>query len=80
MLILLKNGCSVRKMFCTIFAPLFVAKVVEKHVRSSSNLVLVFFKENLHSHGESTERLFLLKLLYTKFFESILFRTPISGW
>ena len=74
--ILLKNGCSVKHIFCTIFVPLSVAKVIGKHVRSSSYLVLVFLKKNSHSHGKSTERLFLLKLLYNKFFELIFFRTP----
>ena len=74
--ILLKNGCSVKHIFCTIFVPLSVAKVTGKHVRSSSYLVLVFLKKNSHSHGKSTERLFLLKLLYNKFFELIFFRTP----
>ena len=37
---------SVRHMFRTIRVPLSVAKVLGKHVRSSSYLVLVFFKEN----------------------------------
>ena len=27
-----QNGCSVRHMFCTIFVPLSVAKVLVKHV------------------------------------------------
>ena len=57
-------------MFCTIFSPLSVAKVLGKHVRSSSYL-LVFFKENSHSRGKLTEGLFLLQLLYTKFFEKL---------
>ena len=47
-LILRKNGCSVRHMFCSIFVPFSVAKVLEKHVESSSYLLLVFFKENVH--------------------------------
>ena len=55
-------------MFCTIIVSLFVAKVLGKHFQSSSYLVLVFFKENLHSLRKFTERLFLLQLLYTKFF------------
>ena len=63
----------------TIFVPLSVAKVLGKQVRSSSYLVLVFFKENSYSHGKFNERLFLLQLFYTKFFEAIFFRTPISG-
>ena len=29
--VLLKNGCSVRSMFFTIFVPLSVVKVLEKH-------------------------------------------------
>ena len=33
--ILLKNGCSVKHMFYTIFAPLSVAKNLGKHVQSS---------------------------------------------
>ena len=43
--ILLKNGCSVRDMFCTIFNPSSMVKVFGKHVRNSSYLVLVFFKK-----------------------------------
>ena len=74
--ILLKNGCSVRHTFCTIS----VAKILEKHARSSSYLALVFFKENSHSRGKFTERLFLLQLFYTKFCKQMFFRTPISGW
>ena len=35
-------------MFCTIFVPLSVAKVLGKHVGSISYLILVFFKENSH--------------------------------
>ena len=35
-IIWLKNGCSVRHMLCTIFVPLSVTKILEKHVRSSS--------------------------------------------
>ena len=47
-----QNGSSIRHMFCTIFVPLSVAKALEKHVRSSSFLVLFFFsKENSHSHS-----------------------------
>ena len=77
--ILLKNGCSVRQMSCTISLRLFVAKALEKHVRSSS-FSISLFQRKLHSHGKFTERLFLLQLLYTKFFKLIFFRTPISGW
>ena len=47
---------SVRHMFRTIRVPLSVAKVLGKHVRSSSYLVLVFFKENSHSHGKFTKK------------------------
>ena len=43
MVILLKNGCSVGHMFCTIFVPLSETKMLEKHVRSSSYLVQAFF-------------------------------------
>ena len=53
-------------MFCTIFALLSVAKVLEKHVRNSSYLELVFFKENSHSRRKFTERLFLLLVGYRK--------------
>ena len=63
-------------MFSTILVCLSVAKILEKHIRSSSYLVLVFFKENLHSHGKFTERLFLFQLLLTKFFELIFSGTP----
>ena len=66
-----QNGSSVRHMFCTIFVPLSVAKVLQKHVRSSPFLVLFFSKENSHSHSKFTEWLFLLQLIYTKFFEQI---------
>ena len=75
-----QNSCSVRHTFCTIFVLLSVAKVLEKHFRSSSYLVLIFFKENSHSRGKFTKRQFLLQLLYTKFIESIFFRIPISDW
>ena len=37
--ILFKNDCSVRYMFCTIFASLSVAKILENHVESSSYLL-----------------------------------------
>ena len=50
-------------MFCT-FISLSVAKILEKHIQSSSFLVQVFFKKNSHSHGKFTERLFLLQFLY----------------
>ena len=73
--ILLKTGCSWRHIL-RIFVPLSVAKILKKHVRSISYLVLVFLKENSHSHGEFTELLFLMQLRYTKFFETIFFRTP----
>ena len=52
MVILLKNGCSVRDMFCTIFVPLSVAKALEKHVGSSSFSIGLF-------HEKFTERLYL---------------------
>ena len=68
-----QSGSSVRHMFCTIFVPLSVAKALEKHVRSSSFLILFFFqgKRTFTQHSKFTERLFLLQLLYTKFFEPI---------
>ena len=66
--ILFKNDCFVRHMFCTIFVSLSVAKILEKYVRSSSYLLKVFFKKNSHSHGTFTERLFLLQFLYIKVF------------
>ena len=53
-------------MFCTIFVPLNMAKILGKHVQSSSYLVLELFNENSRSHGKFTERLIL--------------RTPIFGW
>ena len=80
MVIMLKDDSSVRNIFCAIFVHLPATNVPEKHGRSSSYLVFVFFKENSHSNGTFTEQLFLLQLLYTKFFEPIFFRTPISGW
>ena len=46
-----QNGSSIRHMFCTIFVPLSVAKALEKHVWSSSFLILFFFTENAHSHS-----------------------------
>ena len=58
----------------------YVAKILEKHVRSSLYLLLVFLKENSHSHGKFTERLFLLQFLYIKFFEQIFLRTPTCSW
>ena len=38
--ILLKNGCSVRHMFCTIFVSFSLKKVLDKHVRSSLYFVV----------------------------------------
>ena len=67
--ILLKNGCSVRHIFCTIFVPLFIAKVLEKHIGSSSYLILAFFKENSHSHEKFTKRLFQI-------FQTDIFQNP----
>ena len=37
--ILFRNDCSVRHMFCTIYVSLSVAKILVKHVRSSSYLL-----------------------------------------
>ena len=54
--------------------------VALKNTFEVGHLVLVFFKENSHSHRKFTDRLFLFQLLYTKFFEPVFFRTPISGW
>ena len=62
--ILFKNVCSVRHLFCTIFAPLYVAKVLKKHVGSSWYLALVFFMKNAHSYEIFTE--LLLQLLSEK--------------
>ena len=76
----IKNDCRVRHKLCTIFVYLSVAKMLEEHVRSSSYLLQVFFKENSHSHGKFTERLFLLQFLHTKTFEQIFLRTPICSW
>ena len=44
MVILLKNGCFVRHMFCTIFVPLSVAKILGKYIRGR---YLVFLVKNL---------------------------------
>ena len=49
---LFRNDFSVRYMFCTIFVSLSAAKILEKHVRSSSYLLLVFFKKT-HIHMEN---------------------------
>ena len=40
--IFFKNDCSVRHTFYTIFFSLSVAKILEKHVPSSSYLVQIF--------------------------------------
>ena len=37
--ILFRNDCSVRHMFCRIYVSLSMAKILEKHVRSSSYLL-----------------------------------------
>ena len=79
MVVLLKNGCSVRHTCSTIFGSLSVAKIFEKQVRSSSYLAQFFFKENPHLYGKFIERLFLLQVLYTKLFERIFFGTPICS-
>ena len=74
---------SIRHIFCTIFLPLSMAKVLEKHVRRSLNLVLVISS----FQGKFTfiwkicwTTFFSLQLLYTKLFGPIIFRTPISSW
>ena len=91
--ILLKNGCSVKHVLYNIYSficgkslentfeawPTKYYCIQEAMARCSSYLVLVFFKENSHSHLKFTERLFLLQLLYSKLFELICFRTAISG-
>ena len=66
-------------MFFTICVSLSVTKILEKHVQSSSYLLWVFFKENSHSHGKFTERLFLLQFLYIKFFEQIFELLFVAG-
>ena len=43
--VLLKNDCSIRHIFCSIIVPLFEAKILEKHFRSSS------FLEKLETAG-----------------------------
>ena len=68
--ILLKDGCSVRHMFCTILVPLSVSKVLGKHVWSSSYLVLVFFKEKSYSHGKFTERYYFCYNYFTPIFSN----------
>ena len=40
-----------------------MAKVLEKYVGSSLYLVVTFLKENSHSYGKFSERLFLLYFL-----------------
>ena len=44
-------------------------KFLKKHIRSSSYLVLVFFKENSHSHEKFTKRLFQI-------FQTDIFQNP----
>ena len=58
-------------MYCTIFVPLSVVKVLGKHVRISSYLVLAFFKENLHSNGEIYRTAFSITITSHQGFRTI---------
>ena len=55
-------------LFCKAYVlyniSLSVAKILEKHIWSSSCLLYVFFRENSHSRGKFTKQLFLLQFLY----------------
>ena len=81
------SGNFVQKwLFCKTYVlynmtvSLSVAKILDKHFRSSSYLLQAIFKEKIHSHGKFTERLFLLPFRYIKFFEQIFLRIHTCGW
>ena len=63
--------------FCSIFVPLSVAKIPEKHLRSSSFLVEAFLKENSHSPGKFTKRLYsrFTCNFYNRYFSELQFLT-----
>ena len=65
-------------MFCTIFIPLSVAKIHEKHLLSISFLVEVFFEENSHSSVKFTERLYsyFTSNFLNRYFSELQFLTP----
>ena len=75
-----KKDCSVRHMFYKIVVSLSVTKILAKHIRSSSYLLWLFFKENSHLHENLLKGLFLLQFLYIKYFEQIFLETPICSW
>ena len=66
-MVILCNGCPIRNMFCTIFVSLSVAKILKKHVRSSSYLIQVFLKEDFHSHGKLLNAYFYYSFLTSNF-------------
>ena len=54
----------------------FIRQILEKGVRNNSHLVLVFFKENSHSHRKFTKGLFLIQFIpnySSRFFSELLF-------
>ena len=67
-LILRKNGCSVRHMFCSIFVPFSVAKVLTYYWSFSRKI----FTWEIYSTAVS------VTVTYTNFLKPIFFRAPIS--
>ena len=63
-------------MFCTIFVPLYKAKILKKHVRSSSFLVQVFFRENSYSH-EKLKAIASIVILH-EFFRTDIFQQKLK--
>ena len=66
--------CSVQYVFFYLW-PKFLKNTFEQLI-----LIIGLFKENSHSHGKFTERIFLLQFLCIKFFEQIFLRTSTCSW
>ena len=65
--VLFENGCSVRYMFCTIFTPLSVEKILANLIRSSSYLIKVF-SSKISVHMENLLNGFFCYSSFTRIF------------
>ena len=72
--IFFKNNCSVQYVF------LYLQPNFWKSTFEVVHITIGLSKENSHSHGKFTERLFLLEFLCIKFFEQVLLRTTCNWW
>ena len=77
--VLLKNFCSIRHMFCTIFIPLSVAKSFEKHVRSGSFIAKGLFQGKFTFTWKINQTAISITVTLHLILRTNNFRTPISG-